>query len=720
MLALLPAIFASGAPAGGPHDHGFAHHHHHEHTLPTPLPRHAFDPSAAVQPFGLSAVRLLPNSAFAEAQDLNTEYLRQLDIDRLLHSFRTQAGLANPAPPYGGWESPSYQWGLVNGHFVGHYLSALAFATAAGNEDLRSKGAQLVAGLAACQDTIAKANPDRGGWLSAYPIDHIERLEAHNLTQVWAPYYTLHKIMAGLYDHHMLTTKPSEPGNDQALAVLVQMANYISSRITKLIAAKGAAWWQWCLDVEFGGMNELAYNLYSLTKDQRHAQLAALFSPDNFLNPLAHGTQDPLDGLHANQHLPIIVGAARGFEVMGNKTLGTITHNFGCLLSSRYEYSTGGSSDNEYWGNPRELGTSIHTDFDSVTHAPMNSDGYHTQETCSTYNSLKISRYLFTWAPTAALADAFEAKLLNGILGVQQPGVVGSLSYMTPLGRGVNRNRWDWYGFGNANSSFWCCYGTTVEQFAKLGDSIYFTEGIEQLWVAQYIPSTLSWAAKGLSVVMTSSLAMALPTQRGARAEPYTATLTVNITLSSFLSRGPGPLPALDLRVRVPGWAARESAVRVRRRNSSMSEHTPANGTFFAVPTPESGWLVGDVVELTLGMVPRLTPINDVRPEFASVSSIMLGPLVLTGITNETDELRADPARVAEWVAPEKIQRTRCAGRAHWKIWDGERCGDAQEDATTDGMQLVAHGKNRNYTLLPLARVALLNYTAYFNVTKPV
>jgi hypothetical protein len=213
---------------------------------------------------------------------------------------------------------------------------------------------------------------------------------------------------------------------------------------------------------------------------------------------------------------------------------------------------------------------------------------------------------------------------------------------------------------------------------------------------------------------------MALPTQRGARAEPYTATLTVNISLSSFLSREPGPLPALDLRVRVPGWAARESAVRVRRRNSSMSEHTPANGTFFAVPTPESGWLVGDVVELTLGMVPRLTPINDVRPEFASVSSIMLGPLVLTGITNETDELRADPARVAEWVAPEKIQRTRCAGRAHWKIWDGERCGDAQEDATTDGMQLVAHGKNRNYTLLPLARVALLNYTAYFNVTKPV
>jgi len=418
------------------------------------------------------------------------------------------------------------------------------------------------------------------------------------------------------------------------------------------------------------------------------------------------------------------------------------------------------------------------------------------------------------YVPWFTSRRARQAKLLNGVLGVQQPGVVGSLSYMTPLGRGVNRNRWDWYGFGSANNSFWCCYGTTIEQFAKLGDSIYFGQppstqasrpktvaaeaeapsrhvaeavgtglvangsgvvanGTGVLWVSQYIPSTLTWAAQGVRVNMTTRLTV--PTVRtvrrdGLHARPptTTATLTVRLTLTSTTAAPTDPMTAdpttsdpttadpttadpttdteatpthpgrrrtvvrvatalrIALRCRVPGWATPDSTVRVLRDGTSVAEAQPENGTFYAVGTPPMGWQSNDVVELALGMTPRLAPLNDERLEYASVASIMLGPLLLAGITNATDELRADPSRVAEWVVAESPARAggTCDGRAAahgpWQIWGGRagrRCGESDAAADAD-VQLIARGANRNYTLLPLAQVALVNYTAYFNVTK--
>lgn len=711
-LTLLIAM-AAAMPAVNPrwHDHPHEHGHgHHNHALPTPLPKRTIGKGEmAVTSFDLAAVRLNPGSAFGDAQQLNTAYLRYLDLERLLHTFRAQAGLPNSAPPYGGWESPNYQSGLLNGHFTGHLLSALAFAAAAGEFDLRDKGAQLVAELAQCQAAYAKSNPALAGWLSAYGIDQIERLEAHNLTSVWAPYYTIHKIMAGLYDQHMLT------GNQQALSVLIALADFLAARIARLIADKGNAWWQECLDVEFGGMNEVAYNLYALTMQPTHAQLAAFFSPDNFFSPLATGTSDPLDGLHANQHLPIIVGAARGSEVIENSTLATISLNFDCLLRDRYTYTTGGSNVNEHWSSPNQLGTSIITSVDPETHAPVNSDGYHTQETCTTYNALKLTRKLFEWSPTVAAADGYETKLLNGILGVQQPGVMGSLSYMTPLGRGVNRNRWDWYGFGSPDNSFWCCYGTTIESFAKLGDSIYFRNASgssNSLWVSQFIPSTLTWDEHGLRLNMTVNMAFrALSAARDADAS--TATLTVHL---EFEGVGTSSSLDLDLHVRVPGWAAPGSTVRVQRGTAIVSEAQPPNGTFYAVPIPTKGWQAGDVVELALGMLPRLAMINDERAPYTTVASIMLGPLLLAGVTDESDVLHADPARVAQWVVPRPAP---CASYRHSRrLWLWASSTDSScEDAQDHDIELVAIGADRNYTLLPLSSVALQNYTAFFNVT---
>ena len=186
---------------------------------------------------------------------------------------------------------------------------------------------------------------------------------------MWAPYYTLHKLCAGLYDQYV------HSGNAQALAVLVRLADYLTDRIRTLVSERGREWWQECLATEFGGMNELAYNLYSVTGEPTHLELATYFSPDAFFAPLASGASDPLEGLHANQHLPIVVGAARGYEITANGTLADVTANFDCLLRGRYSYTTGGSSVDEHWSSPRQLGTSIQTLFNQTTHAPRNSVG---------------------------------------------------------------------------------------------------------------------------------------------------------------------------------------------------------------------------------------------------------------------------------------------------------------------------------------------------------
>jgi len=284
-------VAAVAAPAGGPHVHADGLHTHGEWTVPgmgassAEVDCSAGDarPLSPLKPLPLAAVRI-GDSAFGDAQALNTAYLQYLDLDRLLWTFRTQAGLPSgeDVAPYGGWESPNYQWGLINGHFTGHLISALAFAAGSGDDDLRAKGDRLVAALEACQDAVGT------GWLSAYPLAHLERLEAHNTTHVWAPYYTLHKIGAGLLDFY------EQAGSAAALRVATRLADYLHGRITRLIASKGESWWDDCLETEYGGMNEFAYSLYAITREPTHLELASLFYKRSFLLPLARGEGDPL------------------------------------------------------------------------------------------------------------------------------------------------------------------------------------------------------------------------------------------------------------------------------------------------------------------------------------------------------------------------------------------------------------------------------------------
>eukprot|EP01043_Picozoa_sp_COSAG02_P047521 COSAG02_NODE_4564_length_5212_cov_1.952297_5_plen_383_part_00 len=352
-------------------------------------------PVLKAKAFNLTDVRLIVDEEnhFAQTQELNTQFLKYLEADRLLYTFRTIAELPQKAgaAPYGGWIEPVGRMELVNGHFTGHFLSAMAF-TAASTDDpaILAKSKYMVAELGKCQDAICNLNATRCGYLSAYYFSQLEAMENHQ-GGTWATLYTLHKIMAGLLDTYENTA------NDQALAILVKMANFLKKRVDTVIANKGWAWWEQCLEVEFGGMNEVAYNLYAITRDESHKVLGDYFCASaathasiaasvadsarnivadkaRFMDPLAHSQEYALTGQHANTHLPEIIGIARGWELTGNSTLSEITQFFYRILTDHYTYSaTGGSNEGEHWLYPDQLGTAI------ATVPGHDSDGYHTE-----------------------------------------------------------------------------------------------------------------------------------------------------------------------------------------------------------------------------------------------------------------------------------------------------------------------------------------------------
>jgi DUF1680 family protein len=256
------------------------------------------DSGARLAPFPPGSVRLAP-CIFNQQTEINARYLDSLSVDRLLHSFRVTAGISSSAAPYKGWEDPTCE---LRGHFAGgHFLSAVALVSATtGNEVIARKGEELVSGLAQCQKKIAT------GYLSAFPPDLFEHLVQGK--PVWAPFYTYHKIMAGLLDMYVLA------GNSDALQIAEGMAQWAGGFFTGI----GAEQRQRMLRTEYGGMNEVLVNLAALTKKGRYLETARLFEQPSFLDPLAE-RRDELQGLHANTHVPKIIGAARMYEVTGDR-----------------------------------------------------------------------------------------------------------------------------------------------------------------------------------------------------------------------------------------------------------------------------------------------------------------------------------------------------------------------------------------------------------------
>ena len=506
------------------------------------------------QPFRLDQVRLLPGPAEASMQ-LNRQYLHDLEADRLVHMFKVTAGLPSPAKQFGGWESTE-----LRGHFPGHYLSACALMFAgAGDRDLKAKGEAMVEELAKCQ----RANGT--GYLSAFPTEFFDRLKDGK--KVWAPWYTCHKIMAGLLDMHLLC------GSGQALTVVRGMADWAKKWSGDLTGEHMAR----VLMVEFGGMNEALYNLHGVTGEPEYARVAQRFDHARFFDPLAEG-RDALKGLHMNTHIPKVIGAARRYELTGETRYRDIATFFWRQAARHRGYCTGGGSNGEHWRTgPDELATEL-----SAT----------TQECCCTYNMLKLTRQIFTWTADPLCADYYERALFNGILGTMHPAD-GMTMYFVPLASGY------WKLFATPRNSFWCCTGTGVESFSKLADSVYFHDG-ESLYVNLFLASELDWREKGLTL------------------RQETAFPERDETALSIKTRKP---LKLTIRIRVPYWATQGIGVKV---NGKAVKAAAKPGSYLEVGRV---WKNGDRIEVRLPMSLRVHPM----PDDESLQAFMYGPLVLAG-----------------------------------------------------------------------------------------
>lgn len=234
----------------------------------------------------------------------------------------------------------------VAGHSTGHLLSALAQAYASsGNTAFKTKGDSLVTVLAQCQSRAATAGFNTG-FLAAFPESFIDRVEARQ--DVWAPYYTLHKIMAGLLDMYLLA------GNSQALTVLTGMASWVKFRNDRLSSTQR----QDMLDTEFGGMNEVLTNLYQVTGDVNHLAAAQQFDHAEIFDPLATNT-DRLSGYHANTQIPKIIGAIREYHATGSTRYRDIAVNFWDIVTRHHTYAIGGNSNGEYFKAPDRISSEV-------------------------------------------------------------------------------------------------------------------------------------------------------------------------------------------------------------------------------------------------------------------------------------------------------------------------------------------------------------------------
>ncbi len=444
------------------------------------------------------------------------EYLLSLDGKRLLADFRTNAGLPANATPYGGgWEGA-----LIGGHTMGHYLSALAKAYAnamtpeAQREAVKERIDTLIEGLKECQEHAASAGASAGFLWGAHQVglapeaqfDNVERGKTNIVTEAWVPWYTMHKLIAGLIDVAEYT------GSKAALGVVKGLGDWVVRRtegwdeVTRLTV----------LDVEYGGMNDCMYNLYRLTGEQKYAIAAHAFDEEALFEDILSERDNYLNDVHANTTIPKIIGALNRYLSVNGKKIGgqkveaerclEVAEKFWERVLERHTYITGGNSEWEHFG------------LDNVLDAERTNANC---ETCNVYNMLKLSRMLFAATREKKYLDYYENAYLNDIWASQNPET-GMTTYFQSMATGYFKV------YSTPTGNFWCCTGSGMENFTKLNDSIYFLDG-NTVTLSLYLSSTLETDKAKLSTAADLE---------------NSDTVTVHIEEGSF-----------ELRLRIPDWA---------------------------------------------------------------------------------------------------------------------------------------------------------------------
>lgn len=563
------------------------------------------------RPLPANKVKLLP-SPFLDRFNLNRQYVLSLKNENLLQNYYMEAGLWGPrdragiATSHGGWEIPTCQ---LRGHFLGHWLSAAAHLYAAtGDAEAKAKGDAIVAGLARCQ-------AENGGeWAGPIPpgyLDWIARGKA-----VWAPHYTLHKPLMGLYEMYALA------GNQQALDVLVKWANWFhrwSGQFTR-------EQFDDILDVETGGMLEVWANLYAVTGDPCHLQLMQRYDRPRLFEPLVAG-REVLTNMHANTTIPEVHGAARAWEVTGEQRWRHIVDAYWqSAVTERGCYATGSQTCGEIWSPPGELSARL---------------GDKNQEHCVVYNMMRLADYLIRWTGDVTYADYWERNLYNGILAQQHPDT-GMIAYFLPLEGGAVKL------WGSPTEDFWCCHGTLVQAHAIHNQGVYY-EDDQGLVLTQYVPTEAAWQWQGTAVTVTQTA----DPQHAAVHRPGSWVIDMQVDCEA---------PAeFTLKLRLPWWIDGAAQITV-------------NGEALAVESGGSRFEAlhrtwhHDAIRIVLPKRLQAVPL----PDDEQMVAFMDGPVVLAGLVDEERTVVGNPADVRsllvadnerEWVFWRSRYRTRGQGR---------------------------------------------------------
>jgi DUF1680 family protein len=518
-----------------------------------------------VKEFELGEVVLL-DGPFKEAQNRDIAWLKSLDMERLLAAFRKTAGIPSKAVEYGGWEAADAKFDGIRGHFVGHYLSALAKGYAVtGDKDLKKRIDYMVDELAKCQKA-SKAN-----YIGAFPESMFDDLNAGKQVS-WVPWYTMHKLMAGLYDIYNYSS------NANVYQVLMQLTDWGKVKTDPLDDET----MQKVLKTEQGGMAEVLANIYAITQKPAHLALAKKFEHRMLLDNMKAGA-DILTGLHANTQIPKMIGAAREYEVTGDESYRISSSFFWDCVQHRTSV-TGGHSVQEHFKEPGVLAKYLNIP--------------EQDETCNAYNMLQLTSHLFDWTGDVKYAEYMERTLINTILASQTPTKyenepAGMTTYHQSITPGY------WKRFCDKENSFWCCTGTGVENHVIYNKYIYAYDK-DGLIVNLFVGSQLSWTSKGL-ILKQESL---FPEQES----------------SKFTISADKPLK-MKIKIRVPSWAKSGISVKINGRPFAPKA---VNGGYAEL---EKVWVAKDVIEVSFPMSLH----QECLPDNSNMVAFLYGPMVLSG-----------------------------------------------------------------------------------------
>lgn len=541
----------------------------------------------------------LENAYFVNALEKEVEYLTSFDVDRLLAGFRETAGIdMRGAVRYDGWENM-----LIGGHTMGHYMSACVHAYESANvsQENKDKLYVILKALLDGMDECQKAR--RSGFLFGALIvdkdnvekqfDNVEEGKANIITEAWVPWYTMHKILEGLVS---VMQMPEVLRRDVRRVELRERAHIIGTRLGNWVFERTNSWSEETrrivLGIEYGGMNDVMYDLYLQTGVGIHRMAAEAFDQVALFEEVYHGKKgdNVLNNRHANTTIPKFMGALKHYVVTGEEQYLEYAKAFWNMVSEDHTYITGGNSEWEHFGE------------DDILDAERTNCNC---ETCNAYNMLKMTKLLYTITGDVRYADWYENTFLNSIMSSQNPET-GMTTYFQPMASGYFKV------YGEPFNRFWCCTGSGMENFTKLGESFYFAKD-NMLVVNQYIASSLEWKAQNVIITQITDI-------------PKTNTSTLCIE-NYFEGK---------ICLRLPEWLAAQETIVLNGQPVNytiLGGSVNGDGVRGGYAVLEGIFHSGDEITITLPMKVRAYAL----PDGGNTYAFKYGPVVLSALLGSKD-----------------------------------------------------------------------------------